>query len=183
MRTAVLSVALIALLRCREITMRSRFCSVGPPPRVCIGPFFLLTGPFVRITNIEAPDAESFISTSRDFIFTRDQQGFESVMVYFHIDRNQRYIQSLGFNNVNNRQIQADPHGFPGMDNSHYMPNPMGAGSLAFGEGGVDDAEDADIILHEYGHAIQDNQTNGKYLTASEARAMGEGIWRLLGLQ
>ena len=97
-------------------------------------------------------------------------------MVYFHLDRNQRYIQSLGFNNVNNRQIQADPHGFQGMDNSHYMPNPMGAGSLAFGEGGVDDAEDADIILHEYGHAIQDNQTNGKYLTASEARAMGEGF-------
>ncbi|MCI0563972.1 MAG: M36 family metallopeptidase, partial [Nitrososphaera sp.] len=44
-----------------------------------------------------------------------------------------------------------------------------------FGTGGVDDAEDADIILHEYGHAIQDAQVPG-FGPSGEARAMGEGF-------
>src|SRR3712207_7035090 len=33
--------------------------------------------------------------------------------------------------------------------------------NVTFGNGGVDDAEDADIILHELGHAIHDNQVPG----------------------
>jgi hypothetical protein len=53
------------------------------------------------------------------------------------------------------------------------------AGYLVFGDGGVDDAEDADVILHEYGHAIQDFQAPGKYSDNNcntEATAMGEGF-------
>jgi len=33
-----------------------------------------------------------------------------------------------------------------------------GEDELRFGKGGVDDAEDAEVILHAYGHAIQDSQ-------------------------
>lgn len=47
--------------------------------------------------------------------------------------------------------------------------------SLTFGTGGVDDAEDAEIILHEYGHSIQDNQVPG-FGSSPEAGAMGEGF-------
>ena len=32
---------------------------------------------------------------------------------------------------------------------------------IRFGKGGVDDAEDAEVILHEYGHAIHDAQVAG----------------------
>ena len=53
---------------------------------------------------------------------------------------------------------------------------------LTFGTGGVDDAEDAEIILHEYGHAIQDDQLAG-FGASSEGKAMGEGLWRLSGGQ
>jgi hypothetical protein len=141
-----------------------------------LGPYTLM-GPYVRIADlIEPPYNMAVTSPDGRFQFGRDAQGFEAVMAYFHIDRNQRYIQSLGFMDVNNRTIMADPHGVFGMDNSHYVPLPFGAGWVAFGEGGVDDAEDADVLLHEYGHALQDNENPGRFLPFRETGAMGEGF-------
>ncbi len=123
----------------------------------------------------------AFVSTKRtlkrvkkkdlNFFFTRKQRAFKEVMVYFHIDRVQRYIQSLGFKNVLNRPIEVNIDGQRD-DNSHYSPTTK---SLTFGTGGVDDAEDAEIILHEYGHAVQDDQVSGWGETA-EGGAMGEGF-------
>ncbi|MBI4720536.1 MAG: M36 family metallopeptidase [Chitinivibrionia bacterium] len=131
-------------------------------------------------------------TTARDpsFPYLRNCDMFEAVNAYHHITQNQLYIQSLGFLNVNNRAIDVDPHILiwnppqpPDPDNSQYNPIPVGAGRLEFGEGGVDDAEDADVVLHEYGHAIQDNQRPGLYLGGNgdngfgnETRAMGEGF-------
>ena len=92
-------------------------------------------------------------------------------MVYYHIDRVQRYIQGLGFNNVLNHPIEVNIDGRAD-DNSDYSPTTK---SLTFGTGGVDDAEDAEIILHEYGHAIQDNQVPG-FGDRAETKAMGEGF-------
>jgi Zn-dependent metalloprotease len=105
------------------------------------------------------------------FLFKRSDRGFKEVMVYFHIDRVQRYLQELGFTNVLNRAIEVSVDGIPD-DNSFYSPLSK---SLTFGTGGVDDAEDAEIILHEYGHAIQDAQVSG-FGSGREARAMGEGF-------
>ena len=39
-----------------------------------------------------------------------------------------------------------------GPDNSFATDHPKD--EMRFGKGGVDDAEDAEVILHEYGHAI-----------------------------
>lgn len=153
---------------------------------------FRLEGPFVKTENILSffnPTDPCFSilnglpvlkppPNNRDtnFIFERNDDDFEHVMAYFHIDTNQRYIQSLWFLDINNRPIRVDAHGMRA-DNSFYCPNPVGSGYMAFGDGGVDDAEDADVILHEYGHAIQDNQAPGKYLGCdTEAGAMGEGF-------
>jgi hypothetical protein len=48
---------------------------------------------------------------------------------------------------------------------------------IKLGKGGVDDAEDAEVILHEYGHAIQDSQqVPFGYGAQFEARAIGEGF-------
>lgn len=49
------------------------------------------------------------------------------------------------------------PDAFPD-DQSFYSPV---TDSIQLGTGGVDDAEDADIIWHEYGHAIQDDVIPG----------------------
>jgi Zn-dependent metalloprotease len=39
----------------------------------------------------------------------------------------------------------------------------------------VDDAEDADVIVHEYGHAIQADQVPG-FGAGGDAGGMGEGF-------
>jgi len=108
---------------------------------------------------------------NRDFRFKRADRAFKEVMVYFHIDRLQRHLQEMGFDNVLNQPIPVNIDG-QSDDNSHYSPSDK---DLTFGTGGVDDAEDAEIILHEYGHAIQDNQVPG-FGQSSEGGAMGEGF-------
>lgn len=112
--------------------------------------------------------------SSRTYDFTRGNPKFEEVMAYHWVTENQRYIQSLGFTNVNNRRVDIDAH-FSDEDNSFYDPESK---SLQFGNGGVDDAEDGEVILHELGHAIQDNQVPGfgGNIFHTEARAMGEGF-------
>jgi len=105
------------------------------------------------------------------FMFDRSNDGFSETMGYYYLDYAQRYIQSLGFNNVNNRQQVFSVNRFK-QDNSFYSTSSK---DLTFGLGGVDDAEDAEVILHEYGHSIQDNQVPGFGRTL-EAGAMGEGF-------
>ena len=124
-----------------------------------LGGLWRLTGPFCNIQDFESPAGLPVAAANPDdFQFTRDQQGFEDALVYWGIDTSQRYIQSLGFLNIQNNSIWCDPHGFNGADNSHYIPS---TNRLAWGEGGVDDAEDLDVVLHEYGHAIQHSSVPG----------------------
>jgi hypothetical protein len=95
-------------------------------------------------------------------------------MTYFHIDQNQRYIQSLGFTGgagIQDGRIDADSDGVNGADDSHYVPS---TNIVAFGHGCVDDNEDADVILHEYGHAIQ-HDINPNW-SGGDTGAMGEGF-------
>ncbi|MFS8084824.1 MAG: M36 family metallopeptidase [Acidobacteriota bacterium] len=126
-----------------------------------------LDGPFVTTRTTR----KRVKRTNHDFRFKRQDRAFKEVMVYFHIDRVQRYLQTLGFKNVLNRPIPVNIDGQRD-DNSHYSPSDR---DLTFGTGGVDDAEDADIILHEYGHAIQDDQVPG-FGATDEGGAMGEGF-------
>ncbi len=109
---------------------------------------------------------------SGTFTFQNSDKGFKEVMVYYHIDLMQRHLQSLGFNNIlNSKPIEVNVIGQKD-DNSFYSPAKK---LLSFGTGGVDDAEDAEVILHEYGHAIQDNQIPN-WGESEEAGAMGEGF-------
>jgi hypothetical protein len=96
---------------------------------------------------------------------------FEAVMAYFHIDRMQAYIQDLGFPDVNNRRQVVLANSFGG-DNAFYSPITK---RIELGRGAVDDGEDADVIIHEYGHAIQDAQ-KPNYGRGFQAAAMGEGF-------
>ncbi|RME52661.1 MAG: hypothetical protein D6795_06475, partial [Deltaproteobacteria bacterium] len=109
-----------------------------------------------------------------EFNFTRSDDRFEEVVVYHAVDQAQRYIQGiLGFTDVNNRSIPAHAHYFSDQ-NAFYSRDDKG---LHFGDGGVDAGEDADVVLHEYGHAIQEDQVPGWGPSwNTEQRAMGEGF-------
>jgi len=98
-------------------------------------------------------------------------------------------LMELGFQNITSFQLEVDPHGTTD-DNSFFATtNPP---RIIFGVGGVDDAEDADVIVHEYGHAISysvsPNTNNGfernaldegfgDYLAASYSRHLSAFRW------
>ncbi len=136
------------------------------------GNVYKLQGPYCQILDFESPtDVFAAPSSPDSFQFTRSNNGFEEVMCYFWIDSSQRWMQSLGFDSIQNLSIGVDPNGLSGADNSHYVP---GSNRLAFGHGGVDDDQDIDVIWHEYGHAIQNGTRPG--WGGGEEGGMGEGF-------
>src|SRR4051794_15671152 len=98
-------------------------------------------------------------------------------MGYYWVTQAQRYIQSLGFGStlpaVNKRQQLLRINQYGG-DNSFYS-NGTKKLTITLGKGGVDDAEDAEVIVHEYGHSVQDDQVPG-FGTTPDAGAIGEGF-------
>jgi len=116
-----------------------------------------------------APTANRAFEPTLQFLYHRRADAFEEVMTYYHIDAFQRYLQAIGQPNANRRQQEVDVNGTRA-DNSWYSE---GSRQITYGSGGVDDAEDADIILHEYGHALHDDVQGG--IGNRENGAMSEG--------
>jgi hypothetical protein len=96
-------------------------------------------------------------------------------MAYYWVTEAQKYIQSLGFG-TSRRAIDNRPQAVRidqlGQDNSFATDHPKN--ELRFGKGGVDDAEDAEVILHEYGHAIHFAQNFS--FASEQAGAISEGF-------
>ena len=138
-----------------------------------------LKGPYVIIQDVDPPNIQPPTTGSPfEFTYERNHQSFEEVMVYYHITRNQEYIHELGLGNIANYAVVADAHACNGADQSEYIANPPAGqpAHLAFGDGYVNDAEDGDIIMHEYGHVIQHSQAGNKYAGNGQAKAMAEGF-------
>lgn len=135
---------------------------------------YSLTGPWIDIINFESPATAPSTTTTGNWTAVRGNNAFNDALTYFHIDQNQRYMQSLGFTGGTGIQfgpIGTDTDGLSGADNSHYIP---GSNRMAFGHGCVDDSEDADVVLHEYGHAI--NYSINSSWSGGDTGAMGEGF-------
>jgi hypothetical protein len=105
--------------------------------------------------NVYSSTGNLAFSPNNTFAYTRSQDEFEQVMAYYWITQAQTYIHSLGFGSINNEPQDARINQL-GADNSFETTHPKD--ELRFGKGGVDDAEDAEVILHEYGHAIHASQ-------------------------
>jgi hypothetical protein len=113
-------------------------------------------------------------SPSNTFRYQRNQDEFEQVMAYYWVTESQRYIQSLGFG-TRLRPVNMEPQRLRinqwGVDNSFATEK---KDEIRLGKGGVDDAEDAEVILHEYGHAIHFAQRFS--FSTTEAGAISEGF-------
>ncbi|MEM8488015.1 MAG: T9SS type A sorting domain-containing protein [Bacteroidota bacterium] len=134
-----------------------------------IGPHVQIVGESSGGTSIYTPPAEA---SPNGFQYTRANDFFEAVNVYFHIDKSQRYLQGLNIGrDIQNVSIRTNPHGLGLEDNSRYFTS---QNYIAFGQGGVDDAEDAHVIWHEYGHALLQGSAPG-LLNSSEGQALHEG--------
>lgn len=137
------------------------------------GSQYELIGPYAEIVDFESPFNGLFSQASPNFNFNRNDNAFEAVNCYYHLDNNLRYInETLGISCMPFQYsggMRFDPSGLSGSDNSHYLG---GSGNISFGEGGVDDAEDADVILHELGHGIHDWLTSGNL---SQVNGLSEG--------
>jgi len=139
-----------------------------------------LGGPYVQIVDTQEPTVAP-ADASSSLMFDRSQSGFEDVNAYYHVDQTQRYLQKLGY--AGNRSVAAypieiDTHAANGADNSFFISTSPGRGILYFGDGGTDDAEDSDLVIHEYAHAIHDWISPGTFFGpfASQARAVSEGF-------
>lgn len=137
------------------------------------GGMYSLIGPYAEVQDFESPNEGLFSQASNVFNFNRQEQGFEAVNVYYHVDHSMRYInEALGIPLtplVYSTGVRFDPHGLNGADNSYYLG---GSNRIAFGEGCVDDAEDADVVIHELGHGIHDWITGGNL---SQVNGLSEG--------
>jgi zinc metalloprotease ZmpB len=125
--------------------------------------------------TVRSETGDPAFSETNTFNYNRHDDRFEQVMAYYWITEAQKYIQSLGFGSTFrdvNKQSQAVRINQLGYDNSFATDHPKN--ELRFGKGGVDDAEDAEVILHEYGHAIHFSQNFS--FASEEADAISEGF-------
>ena len=108
------------------------------------------------------------------FEFGSEHRGFGEVMAYYHLNKAIKYLESLGYRGnkkifdapipVNTRATKADQSWYD-----------AAVKCLGFGGGEVEDVEDAEVIIHELGHAVQD-AIIPDYGQSPQAQAMGEGF-------
>ncbi len=126
-----------------------------------------------RWVTVRSNTGAAAYSTTNTFDYLRHDDRFEQVMGYFWVNQAQEYLQSLGFGstlrpvNAHSQDLRIDQYG---LDNSYQTDK---QDYIRLGKGGVDDAEDAEVIVHEYGHAVHSSQVAG-FGTNLDSGSIGE---------
>jgi zinc metalloprotease ZmpB len=125
--------------------------------------------------NVRSTTGNQAHSDTNDFFYDRSQDEFEQVMAYFWVNQAQEYLQALGFGStlppILKRPYDVRINQY-GIDNSYMWDK---KDLIRLGKGGVDDAEDAEVIVHEYGHAVHHDQVAG-FGGSFDAGAIGESF-------
>lgn len=141
------------------------------------------------------------------FDFTRSDDAFEDVNAYYHLTTYRNYLLGLGdvesscglvvdVSKIKDMEVKVDAHCFANQDGTFDDQSMFqainGEYRLLFGEGGVDDAEDADVVVHEYAHAVSHaycefcnygyerlalDESIGDYFAVSYSRSISEYNW------
>jgi Zn-dependent metalloprotease len=125
-----------------------------------------LVGKWAQVVNKDRP-----VDRSREFLFRRKSDKFEMVSAYHGTDVVQQFFQRIGVEEANASSQKVETNTSLD-DNSFFDPQ---TDKITFGSGGVDDAEDLEVVWHEYGHATQFDITPGWGLSEDQG-AMGEGF-------
>src|SRR3954453_13008205 len=113
-----------------------------------------LTGAYAKVLSETGTPARI---AANGFTYTRDDDRFEQVMGYYWVTQAQHYLQSLKPKAPVNARQQLLRINQYGGDNSFYREGSSKL-TITLGKGGVDDAEDGEVVVHEYGHSVQDDQ-------------------------
>jgi hypothetical protein len=135
---------------------------------------FFLIGPYARIVEISNPVTPITYSLNGVFDFPRSQPGFEDVNVMYHIHNFHEHVNNLGFSTLGDTSLRVDAHALNNADQSEfdYFNKDI---KLLFGQGGIDDAEDADVIIHEYSHSLSYSASPNN-VAGSERGALEEAL-------
>lgn len=128
-----------------------------------------------RYIIAETSDPKYGITSSYadSMVFNRSQHQFEDVNAFYHINAFSDFIESIGFDYLLPDSLEIDAHAFGGADRSAFTftSKPL---RVEFGDGGVDDAEDGEVVVHEFGHSISHTAVP-RTVIGSEREAMEEG--------
>ncbi|MFC1852935.1 pre-peptidase C-terminal domain-containing protein [candidate division CSSED10-310 bacterium] len=127
----------------------------------------------------------SVVTDTDSYHFSRDTYAFSEVNCYYHITATHDLLTQMGFSDIINYAIPI--HAFYEEDlNAFYSGYDRG---LHFGYHyyyqdyyyiGPDSSEDSEVVVHEYGHAIQADQYYN-WGSLNVQGAMGEGFSDFLG--
>jgi hypothetical protein len=126
----------------------------------------------VVFRNLSAPNIDERIEFGES-LFSRNDSKFELWHILFHLNHFATYLKTSNYAHLI-APVQIDPHALNGADKSAFnsLRTPP---SIEFGIGGVDDAEDAQVIIHEYVHALAHQASPFSYSTTVQ-KAIEEAI-------
>lgn len=131
---------------------------------------FFLESEFLYFEDVSLPVDTFYYATKDSLMYTRDIDAFEYLNVYYHINTLGEYVNRLGYDDLTDTLI-VDVHAFNNLDNSSYTPS---SHLLQFGEGGIDDAEDGEVVVHEFTHSLSELASPDNTV-GIEREAMEEG--------
>lgn len=131
---------------------------VHPEINAATNGIYRLEGEWIRCAELQSPTFAQPQENTSTFKYSTDpiDRRFLSCNVYYWLDKVIRYLRTLGvqeFNNATTEAIKVDPQALSGADNSKWRSwtDPP---SILHGEGGVPDAADMAVVIHEYAHGM-----------------------------
>ncbi len=145
--------------------------AIGPQPED------VLTGALVDVQPRRPPRAQN---AQRDFRGNPDAPGFDEANAYYHLSGALGYFRALLRDTLVNDPpfgpIHAIVRDFTQSDNAYFVPD---SGQLLFGDfaGTRPSARSAEVVYHEFGHAISDGicRLGRSFIPNTQARGMSEG--------